>query len=187
MAVLWAWSALAFSGLDDQMFEVSWSEILILGVVTLLLVGPKELPRFLSSLGRHLGVIRKHANEFKAVFEQAMREAEMDSIKQEIRDIGDGVKKSFDDATRSVDSAKAAMRVDLNANTGVQPKPESLAKAEAKAAEAKAIADASAAEEPTEGQPDAVIPEREFGVPSSPVADEPVHAERPADAPKGSG
>ena len=162
------------------MFEISWSEILILGVVTLLLVGPKELPRFLSSLGRHLGVIRKHANEFKAVFEQAMREAEMDSIQKEMRDIGDGVKKSFEDATRSVDSAKAAMRVDLNSNTGVQPKPESLVKAEASA-------DVAAVEAPTEGQPDAVIPEREFGVAASPAVDDRVPVERPADTAKGSG
>ena len=171
------------------MFEISWSEILILGVVTLLLVGPKELPRFLSSLGRHLGVIRKHANEFKAVFEQAMREAEMDSIQKEMRDIGDGVKKSFEDATRSVDSAKAAMRVDLNSNTGVQPKPESLVKAEAeaKAKAAEASADVAAVEAPTEGQPDAVIPEREFGVAASPAVDDRVPVERPADTAKGSG
>lgn len=166
------------------MFEVSWSEILILGVVTLLLVGPKELPRFLSTLGRHLGVIRKHANEFKAVFEQAMREAEMDSIQKEMRDIGDGVKKSFDDATRSVDSAKAAMRVDLNANHVVQPKPESAVEAEAKP---KITADTTAPDVPTEGQPDAVIPEREFGVTPSPQGEERVASERPADAPKGAG
>lgn len=106
------------------MFEVSWSELLILGIVTLLLVGPKELPRFLSSLGRHLGVIRRHANEFKAVFEQAMREAEMDSIQKEMRDVGEGVKKSFDDVTRSIDSTKAAMKVDPDAPGAVKPAPE---------------------------------------------------------------
>lgn len=169
------------------MFEVSWSELLILGVVTLLLVGPKELPRFLSTLGRHLGVIRKHANEFKAVFEQAMREAEMDTIQKEMRDIGDGVKKTLDDATSSVDSAKAAMRVDLNANHAVQPKPESVAEAETKAKAEITADDTPALDPPTEGQPDAVIPEREFGVPSAPAVDERVAAERPADTAKGSG
>ena len=166
------------------MFEVSWSEILILGVVTLLLVGPKELPRFLSTLGRHLGVIRKHANEFKAVFEQAMREAEMDSIQKEVREIGEGVKKSFDDATRAVDSTKAAMRVDLNANHVVQPKPGTAVEADA-----KAQITAAEPEVPTEGQPDAVIPEREFGIASAgPADDDRVAVERPAaDTAKGSG
>lgn len=103
------------------MFDIGWSELLVLGVVTLVLVGPKELPGFLRMIGRYLGVIRRHANEFRAVFDQAMREAEMDSLKDEMRNIGDGVKKTFDDAARSVDDAKVAMRVDLNTNKAVQP------------------------------------------------------------------
>lgn len=103
------------------MFDIGWSELLVLGVVTLVLVGPKELPGFLRMIGRYLGVIRRHANEFRAVFDQAMREAEMDTLKDEMRNIGDGVKKTLDDATRSVDDAKVAMRVDLNTNKAVQP------------------------------------------------------------------
>lgn len=103
------------------MFEISWSELLILGLVTLLMVGPKDLPRFLNMLGKQLGVVRRHANEFRAVFDQAMREAELDELQKEVRDLRDGVKSSFDSATRSVDDAKAAMRVDLNTNRAVQP------------------------------------------------------------------
>ncbi len=102
------------------MFEISWSELLILGVVTLLLVGPKDLPQFLRMIGRHLAVVRSHANEFRAVFDQAMKEAELDSLQKDIRDIRDGVKGSLDEATRSVDDAKAAMRVDLNTNKAVE-------------------------------------------------------------------
>ena len=94
------------------MFDVSWSELLILGLVTLIFVGPKELPRFLNTLGRYLGVVRRQANEFRSVFEQAMREAEMDEIQKEMRAVSDGVKASLDEATRSVDSVKQAARVD---------------------------------------------------------------------------
>ncbi|WP_439541931.1 Sec-independent protein translocase protein TatB [Hyphomicrobium sp.] len=94
------------------MFDVSWSELLILGVVTLIFVGPKELPRFLNTLGRYLGVVRRQANEFRAVFEQAMREAEMDEIQKEVRAVSEGVKASLDDATRSVESVKQAARLD---------------------------------------------------------------------------
>jgi sec-independent protein translocase protein TatB len=94
------------------MFDISWSELLILGLVTLIFVGPKELPRFLGTLGRYMGVVRRQANEFRAVFEQAMREAEMDQIQKEIRSVSDGVKASLDDATRSVESAKAAAKVE---------------------------------------------------------------------------
>lgn len=94
------------------MFDVSWSELLILGLVTLIFVGPKELPRFLGTLGKYAGVVRRQANEFRSVFEQAMREAEMDQIQKEMRDVRDGVKASLDEATRSVDAVKSAARID---------------------------------------------------------------------------
>lgn len=102
------------------MFDVSWSELLILGLVTLIFVGPKELPRFLGTLGRYAGVVRRHANEFRAVFDQAMREAEMDQIQKEVRALGDGVKASLDDATRSVESVKSAAKIEMDG----KPQPE---------------------------------------------------------------
>lgn len=104
------------------MFDVSWSELLILGLVTLIFVGPKELPRFLGTLGRYAGVVRRHANEFRAVFEQAMREAEMDQIQKEMRAVSEGVKASLDDATRSVDGIKSAAKVDLDRKPDETPK-----------------------------------------------------------------
>lgn len=94
------------------MFDISWSELLILAVVTLIFVGPKELPRFLNTLGRYAGVVRRHANEFRSVFEQAMKEAEIDQIQKEVRSMSEGVKTSFDDVTREVEAAKAATRVE---------------------------------------------------------------------------
>ncbi len=107
------------------MFDVSWSELLILGLVTLIFVGPKELPRFLGTLGRYAGMVRRHANEFRSVFEQAMREAELDQIQKEIRSVGEGVKTSLDQATRSVDDLKSAAKIDLDAG----PKPSATAPA----------------------------------------------------------
>lgn len=104
------------------MFDVSWSELLILGLVTLIFVGPKELPRFLNTLGRYAGVVRRQANEFRAVFEQAMREAEMDQIQKDVRAVSDGVKASLDEATRSVESVKAAAKVDTDLKPEAGPK-----------------------------------------------------------------
>jgi sec-independent protein translocase protein TatB len=104
------------------MFDVSWSELLILGLVTLIFVGPKELPRFLNTLGRYAGVVRRQANEFRAVFEQAMREAEMDQIQKDVRAVSDGVKASLDEATRSVESVKAAAKVDTDLKPEAAPK-----------------------------------------------------------------
>jgi sec-independent protein translocase protein TatB len=104
------------------MFDVSWSELLILAVVTLIFVGPKELPRFLNTLGRYMGVVRRQANEFRSVFEQAMREAEMDEIQKEVRGISDGVKASIDGVTSSVESVTQAAKVEEPKIGSDQPK-----------------------------------------------------------------
>lgn len=66
------------------MFDISWSELLILGVVTLVFVGPKELPTLMRTLGKYAGVVRRHANDFKAQFDAAMREAELQSMREEV-------------------------------------------------------------------------------------------------------
>ncbi|MFN0217453.1 MAG: Sec-independent protein translocase protein TatB [Hyphomicrobium sp.] len=66
------------------MFEISWSELLILGIVTLIFVGPKELPVFLRTLGRYAGAMKRHASEFRAQFDAAMREAELETMQKEV-------------------------------------------------------------------------------------------------------
>lgn len=66
------------------MLEISWSELLILAVVTLVFVGPKELPVFLRTIGRYAGMLRRQANEFKSHFDAAMREAELAQMKEEM-------------------------------------------------------------------------------------------------------
>lgn len=135
------------------MFDISWSELLILGLVTLIFVGPKELPRFLGQLGRYMGIVRRQANEFRAVFEQAMREAEMDQIQKEIRGVGDGIKASLDDATRSVESAKAAAKVETDLTPAAAPKALSVETAETSVAAETAPPEANV-DSASEAKPD---------------------------------
>jgi sec-independent protein translocase protein TatB len=66
------------------MFDIGWSELLILGVVTLIFVGPKELPVLMRTIGRYAGMLRRQANEFKAQFEGAMREMELEEMRKEM-------------------------------------------------------------------------------------------------------
>ncbi len=73
------------------MFEISWSELLILAVVTLIFVGPKDLPKFLNTLGRYAGMVRRQAAEFRAQFDEAMRQAELDALKKEVEDVRSGI------------------------------------------------------------------------------------------------
>jgi sec-independent protein translocase protein TatB len=74
------------------MFDISWSELIVVGVVALIAIGPKELPGALRSLGQWLGKIRRMASEFQGQFQEAMREAEMADLKKQV----DTLTSSFD-------------------------------------------------------------------------------------------
>ena len=94
------------------MFEISWSELLILAVVTLLFVGPKELPVFLRTIGRYAGTVRRHATEFRAQFDAAMREAELDTMKKEMESMQASVNAEVMSATKTFEDAGAAAKFD---------------------------------------------------------------------------
>ena len=66
------------------MFDVGWSELLVIGVVALIAIGPKELPAVLRTCGQWMGKIRRMAAEFQGQFQEAMREAEMADIKKQV-------------------------------------------------------------------------------------------------------
>src|SRR6201991_4238303 len=62
------------------MFDIGWSEIVVIAVVALIAIGPKELPGVLRMVGQWMGKARKMAAEFQGQFQGAMREAEMAAL-----------------------------------------------------------------------------------------------------------
>ncbi|MEF0938973.1 Sec-independent protein translocase protein TatB [Rhizobium sp. BR 362] len=68
------------------MFDVGWSELLVIAVVALVVIGPKELPATLRTIGKMTARARKVAGEFRSQFDEAMREAELDDVRQTISD-----------------------------------------------------------------------------------------------------
>ena len=77
------------------MFDISWTEFLLIGVVALIVIGPKELPAVMRTLGQWTRKIRGMATEFQNQFQEAIREAEMADLKKEVDDLAQGVK-NFD-------------------------------------------------------------------------------------------
>jgi len=70
------------------MFDLfSWSHIVILLVVALVVVGPKDLPRLMNMMGRWAGKARAMANEFRRSFDEMARQAELDELRKEIDDL----------------------------------------------------------------------------------------------------
>jgi sec-independent protein translocase protein TatB len=99
------------------MFDISWSELLILGVVTLVFVGPKELPTLMRTLGKYAGVVRRHANEFKLQFDAAMREAELEAVREEVNKMQASINSEVMRATEHVDDASKLARVEPPSTT----------------------------------------------------------------------
>ncbi len=78
------------------MFDISWGKLVIIGVVALLVIGPKDLPMVLRTVGQWMTKIRRMASEFQGQFQEAMREAEMTDLKKQFDDTTSAVKSAFD-------------------------------------------------------------------------------------------
>jgi sec-independent protein translocase protein TatB len=70
------------------MFDIGWGEFLVIGIVALVVIGPKELPGVLRTIGQTLTKVRRMAAEFQGQFNEAMREAEMSDIKKQVDELG---------------------------------------------------------------------------------------------------
>jgi sec-independent protein translocase protein TatB len=77
------------------MLDIGGGELLVIGIVALVVIGPKELPGLLRTVGNAMGKVRRMAGEFRGQFDEAMREAELDQAK-----------KAFTDATDLAQSVK---------------------------------------------------------------------------------
>ncbi|MFD2250605.1 sec-independent protein translocase protein TatB [Pseudochelatococcus lubricantis] len=78
------------------MFDLSWSELLLVGAVALVVIGPRELPRVLRTVGQAFGKMRRMAGEFQTQFNAAMREAELDEIRDTVRDVKSTASRAMD-------------------------------------------------------------------------------------------
>ena len=68
------------------MFGVDTSELLVVAIVALLFIGPKELPRVMMKVGRWVGQMRGYARHFTAGIENVIREAELEEMEKKWRE-----------------------------------------------------------------------------------------------------
>jgi len=71
------------------MFDIGWSELLVIAVVAIVVVGPKDLPPLMRTFGKYAGKLRRAAADFQRQFEDAMRETEMEEVKKAIESVRD--------------------------------------------------------------------------------------------------
>ena len=66
------------------MLNFSWMEILLIGAIALIVIGPKELPGTLRTIGRMIGKVRRLASDFQGQFNEALREADLDHVRKDL-------------------------------------------------------------------------------------------------------
>jgi sec-independent protein translocase protein TatB len=146
------------------MFDITSSKLLILAVVALIVVGPKDLPILLRTVGKYLGVIRRQAAEFRHQFDEAMRESELDQLKKEFEAAAREVHSTVESGARSiekqVDAAASVKPESIKFGTGMTPATP-LPEPSSEIAPSE-VAEAKPAEEP-QPAPDASLSEREPG------------------------
>src|SRR5215510_10337160 len=108
------------------MFDITSSKLLILGIVALLVIGPKDLPALLRTIGKYVGIIKRQAAEFRAQFDEAMRESELADLKRDVESLGREAEQSVRAAEQSVeeDLAHAQKSVEAALDTGASPASE---------------------------------------------------------------
>ena len=138
------------------MFDIGWSELVVIAVVALIAIGPKELPGVLRMVGQWMGKARKMAAEFQGQFQEAMREAEMADLKKsfdEVKEAATGftsgnimtsLEKDVTSALRIDDIDKPAdtpaLDPPVTPTTPEMPIPETFTEADAHAAAAEPLA-----------------------------------------------
>ncbi|MBX9925323.1 MAG: Sec-independent protein translocase protein TatB [Hyphomicrobiaceae bacterium] len=100
------------------MFDLTSSKLLILAVIALIVVGPKDLPVLLRAVGKYIGIIRRQANEFRQYFDEAMREQELATLRAEVDAMKRDVQATVSSAGRALEADIAAVKSDVEAASG---------------------------------------------------------------------
>ena len=118
------------------MFDIGWSEIIVVVIITILVVGPKELPGLLRTVGKTVGNVRRMAGDFQNQFNQALREAELDGVAETLNDVRNlnprnavknAVSKQLGDLSEITDDVSKSMKDSTDEiNSSLKDKPAAI-------------------------------------------------------------
>jgi sec-independent protein translocase protein TatB len=107
--------------------DLSWSHILILLVVALVVVGPQDLPKLMRKLGQWTAKARNMADQFRASFDDMARQSELDELRKEIEELRNA--RPFAETQSAVEEAMRMPDISLEPHTESAP-PEPAPEAE---------------------------------------------------------
>ena len=104
------------------MFDIGWTEMLVIAVVMIVVVGPKDLPKMLRTFGKTTAKLRSMAGDFQKQFNEALKEAELDDVKKSVDSL-----RSLNPATEIKKQLnpfeKAAADIRAGVDAAMKPKP----------------------------------------------------------------
>lgn len=131
------------------MFDLGWTEILVIGIVALIVVGPKDLPVLFRNVGRWVGRLRGMAREFSSAMNDAADESGMRDVAQGIKAATNPLNTAMDgvrDAARDVTSSLDPTKFDSDSETGKLAAKRAEDSKKIEAGTARAIAERKARE-----------------------------------------
>ncbi len=83
-----------------MMLDFGAGELVVIGVVALVAIGPKELPGVLRAVGKSVGKLRRMAGDFQNQFSDAMRDMELEEARKKVEEMGKQMSDTVADATK---------------------------------------------------------------------------------------
>ena len=159
------------------MFDLGWQEFMLIALIALIVVGPKDLPRVIRAVSQGIRRVRGVAREFHSSLEEVAREAELDDIRKQARDLAnegldENLRKDLDPMGEIEHSIRDAQRQFNDANSAIG------------AAERGLKSDIAKAQEPAaDGVGESAAPEQSAPERSAPEQSAPEPAQQPAQEP----
>ncbi len=128
------------------MFDLGWTELLLVVVVAIVVIGPKDLPRALRAVGRWTGKARRMAGDFQRQFNEVVREADLEDVKKSVTELGKI--DPLGDIRKEMSKAEADIKSDLQKATKLDEPAAKTEPAPAVTAEAAPAGSTAVAEKP---------------------------------------
>lgn len=117
------------------MLDMSWGEVMLIGGVALIVIGPKDLPKALRTMGQVTGKLRRMAGEFRVQFDEAVREADLEEVRKEV----DGLRRTTSSAASGFNPVQT-IRDELKGAVEARQAPPAAAAPEPSASSPRATA-----------------------------------------------
>ena len=116
------------------MFDIGWTEMLVIAIVLIVVVGPKDLPRMLRTFGRTTAKMRAMAGDFRKQFDDALKEAELDEVRNLASDVRKlnptaDIKKALNPMQKAAEDVRAGIDAAMKPTAKTEATPAEPAKA----------------------------------------------------------